>query len=310
MINPFGIPGQASPLNPLNPVADSQHDGLFVDVDNSKQAFEEFQSILGSDHAFDRGGAMAIAVGDRRFGKTALLNRCAFWLKREIEKRSAAAGAKKKAHIVDLRFLASVEGLGSNVPARERVDTVCHHLMKKLHGDRQLAEPWSEDAQRDASHVLPYLADVLARNVVVIVMLPPTADVIDELVSYANLVPRKVVLLAETSFAGRLEEYGGKLKRAATVPVQLHLGTLRPEDGEKFYNERRARHTSDRTVAEAAPADLRWLITVKPTSVGEFQEFLHELYEKEIQRRPPAQQLTREVITEFYISRTRFGGEQ
>ncbi|MEU8238101.1 hypothetical protein AB0C07_07650 [Actinoplanes missouriensis] len=307
MTNPFAIPGQRDPRKPLNPVEDSQHDELFIDVDSAKEAFEEFQSILDTDHAFDRGGAMAIAVADKQFGKTALLNRCAYWMKREIGARAKAARSRTTAHIIDLRFL---EGeLPAALTAPERVNTVCHHLMKKLHGGRHLAEAWQDEGQREARLVLPYLAELLVRDTVLIVMLPRTDDVIDELLSYANLVPKRVVMLAETSYVGRLEEYSSRLKRTATVPVLLRLGTLRPEDGEKFYNKRRERHASDRSIAEATPEDLRWLVTVKPTSVGELQQLLYGLYDDVRRRRSPAQQLTRDVIAEFYISRTRFGGD-
>ncbi|MEU4561839.1 hypothetical protein AB0F72_25935 [Actinoplanes sp. NPDC023936] len=308
MTNPFDIPGQRDPLKPLNPVTDAHHDDLFIDVDNTKQAFEEFQSILDTDYAFERGGAMAIAVGDRQFGKTALLNRCAYWMQREIKARATAARKKTTAHIIDLRFLAG--DVPAALTAPERVNTVCHHLMKKLHDSRHLAQPWQDEGQREANLVLPYLADKLTRDAVLIVMLPPTADVIDELVVYANLIPKRVVMLAETSFVGRLEEYSARLKRAATVPVFLRLGVLRPEDGEKFFNQRRDRHASDRSIAEAAPEVLRWLVTVKPTSVGELQQVLYGLYDDVLRRRSPAQQLTRDLIADFYISRTRFGGDQ
>lgn len=308
MTNPIDLPGQKTPLKPLNPLDDPRHADWFADVDNAKQAFEDFGAVLGDDYAFERAGAMAIAVGDRRFGKTSLLNRCAFWLINEIESRSKAAGNPKKAHVVDLRFVATIAP--DNVSVAERMDTACHHLMKKLDADGRLAEKWKDEGQKKAAEVLPYLTRMLMRDVVVIVMLPPTPDLMDELIGYASLVPKRVVMLAETSFADRLEKITKTLDQAPTAPVLLRLSTLRPDDAAKFFKARRELHTSDQAIAEATPDDLGWFTNAKPTSVGELQQLLYELYDDVRRRQPPVTQLTRDMIAQFFISKTTFGGEQ
>jgi hypothetical protein len=305
MTNPIRIPGASNTLHPLDPITHPEHDALFVDVDGSEDAFRTFKENLSGGGTFEDRGAIAIAVGDKQYGKTALLNRCAHWLRETINSAGAGGDPPTTAKIIDLRWV----HVADNQPTAERMKKVCQDLMSELQSEQCLKAKW-EEHQREPNYLLHNLPRHLRPNLVIIALLPPTSDVVSELVEYARLVPKKVILLCETSFAERLTKVDAEFQSAATVPVILRLGTLRPSDGAIFYQERRRLYPQVGDIPEPTKNALSDLIKVKDMSVGEFQQILYGVYEQVQQRRPPVTKLTFKIISEHFIRGTTFGGKR
>jgi hypothetical protein len=295
--NPLEIPGLQKPTFPLDPVANPDHDKLFVDVDHFAEAFELFQRSFQEPSVLDVHGGMAIAVADRNFGKTALLNRCAFWLRQHFTTLERAI------HVIDLRWVPVEE----HWTVKERMNTVCHHLMRNLSNDGCLAREWDLSQRRDPADVLPYVPDELTEEKTIIVLLPPTSDVMTELLDYARLTPTRVLLLAETPYPSRFADIR-HLFQADRIPVVLELNTLRPDDGDRFYDERRGRYPVDAKFAVPDTDLLRGLLTLKGMSIGEFQALLYEVYMDVHRKQSPATTLTFQMVSEYFIRTTTFGG--
>ncbi|GAA1635604.1 hypothetical protein [Actinoplanes couchii] len=305
MTNPFRFPDHfGDSLQPLDPLEHPEHADLYVDLDGFEAAFTLFQQRFGSPESFDRSGAMAIAVGDRHFGKTALLNRCAYWLRETL---NAPGSNSMVADVVDLKWVPVADGQTTE----ERMKLVCHHLMKRLDYLNCLEKPWGEGKEQPPPEdVLPYLDGWLREDRLVIVQLPPTADVQEELVAYAKMVPRRVILLGETAYARQFDDKAAEFRGARIPPVVLRLGKLRPADGVTFYNKRRELYPDDAKIP--APANNVWpeLLGTRPMSVGELQRILYDLYDDESTHKPPAKSVTMKVMLKHYLKYSEFGGKK
>jgi hypothetical protein len=293
VINPIRIPGVSETLHPLDPTDDPAHDGFFVDIDRSFGAYHQFQEVFGRRSWQD--GAVVVAVGDRGYGKTAVLNRCAWWLATHLP-------APLQATIVDLRFLA-MHGMSS--PGRMR--EVGHHLLRQLAYARVLPSEAVRD-RPDPDEVFPYLPSQLRSDRVVIVLMPPTDDAFGELAEYVRLVADRVVLLCETSFAQAFDLQRFRPAGEAR-PLVLRLGTLRPGDAEKFWEARRELHKGAEIVVPDAGA-LERFTSMRAMSVGEFQSLLLGAYDDVRRQHPPTERLTYDQIVTYFVRNSTFGGPQ
>jgi energy-coupling factor transporter ATP-binding protein EcfA2 len=78
---------------PLCPLRVDTDEHRYLDIDSSKERFEEFTRAFADPKARTAKGHLIVVTGDKGYGKTSLIQRCAFWLKEQ---------AKPHCRVVDL----------------------------------------------------------------------------------------------------------------------------------------------------------------------------------------------------------------
>lgn len=297
-VNPIAIPGMRyAPLRPLDPLRHAEHTAYYVDVDGAAEAYEQFRNAFADPAAWREIGALAIAAGFEQTGKSALLNRCAQWL------RSERMHNGEDVVVADLRSAPVTDAQSID----HRMATVCRHLVMTLYQERRLTDDRLL-ALREPAEILPYLRYQLADHpTLLLVLLPPSADLPEELVAYARLAPPGVLLLGETAYVSRLNDVAARLETAPAHTRILHLDRLRPGDGDEFYRRRRELHPADADVPEPSPDLLPRLVSLRPISIGELQHLLYDLYQELLYIEPDVRAVTFEMITAFYFRKTALG---
>lgn len=70
-------------LQPLCPLRDGD-EGRYLDIDSSEQRFTDFKTAFANPDNWMAKGHLVVVTGDRGYGKTSLIQRCAFWLREEV----------------------------------------------------------------------------------------------------------------------------------------------------------------------------------------------------------------------------------
>ena len=74
----FPVAQYFQPLRPLDRPSDEHR---YLDIDSSTQMFTRFTETFGDPAEWTSGGHLIVATGDRGYGKTSLIQRCAYWLR-------------------------------------------------------------------------------------------------------------------------------------------------------------------------------------------------------------------------------------
>jgi hypothetical protein len=268
VVNPFLVPGwEESPLRPLCPWRYQAHDELYVDVNHTLAAFQEYTRRMAAVENLREDGRLVLVTGESGCGKTALINRCAHWTR----DRLAARGLRGE--VVDLTRD------GSRQSVEERMSLVAERLLDEL-THTGLIFP---DVLRSLDSVRPSrlyaaLGSVLPDDVVLIVLLPPADEVVQEVVAYAGLARRKLLFFAESSYLDHAQVL--RVRDSSPVPpITLAVGPLNPGDVRRFIEDRLTRNEqrghypriSAETMDKAA-GPLR--------SIAMLQRILSEVYEE------------------------------
>jgi hypothetical protein len=231
-----------------------------------------------------------IATGPEGCGKTALINRCAWWAGSALERVGLTAA------VVDARG----DAIASQ-RTEARVQGVCRRLADRLRNRNLLQR--SEEFLRyreNPEDVCSYLTDYLIPGTVVIVLLPPS-EVKDELVVYAGLSEAKLMFFAEVREREQLDAVAEQLRlpggRRATV---LEVGPLAEAHGWLFVDNRMTRSGMRHSVPALTEDTMRQMTRARAISIGELQGLLYELYEEVLASTPPPSEVTWDYIKEFY----------
>ncbi|PPK67615.1 hypothetical protein V5P93_005358 [Actinokineospora auranticolor] len=297
-VNPFLLPGwESSPLRPLCPWERPEDEGYYVPINHTAEAYEEFTAQMGALRWLDSGGRLTLVTGDSGCGKTSLVNRCVGWLLRALQERY------QRGVVVDLSL-----GPKTRQSVDERMAGVCALLFDRLLQEKVL------DGERAAAlrerlaqpeRFYRYLAGELPDEVVLVVLLPAT-DLVDEVVSYAHLAGRKTLFFTESSY---LDERHAHLVRQGTAkvpipPVALRVGSLRTGDVARFAADRLGRHdrghfpTMSATTVRSMAGPLR--------SIAMLQRVLSGVYEDRKNRGDrysDTDEITFADITEYFYDR-------
>jgi hypothetical protein len=231
--NPFLLPGRTSRTTtyPLRPHHDATEEDLYVPIDHTQECYERFQAevIPSTVVTF---GQLVVVTGAEGTGKTSVVNRCAAWAKHTL------ASPRRFPVLVDLQTtLPNPMTAPLTIPERARqvylrvvgelaqVEGLPEETISELKTPAQNLA----DAYAELSNVLRHWASREVADIVLVVLLPRTQDLTDEVTAFGQWVNPRLLFLAE----------------AKTVPFEvksahlvLNVGTLRPEDVRAWASER------------------------------------------------------------------------
>lgn len=300
-VNPFLVPGwEDSPRRPLCPWIDSTHEDYYVPVDQTHEAFEEFKRRMRNLAGLREDGRLVLVMGDSGCGKTALINRCAAWVRSTLEQHELRGA------IIDLTMeLAS----SPRRSADDRVSHVCGRLVDELEHLKLLSEEglrYLAQNRDRADLVYPYLGGALDDEIVLIILLPPSEDLIEEVIRYAGLVRRKLLFFTESSYLDAGQARQVERSQRACPPIVLKVGVLDPEDVHRYITERLSRHAENGMYPRMSEETIDRVAAGPPRSVAMLQSILSGVYEdrrRRALRYSESDWVSYEDITEFvYVS--------
>lgn len=273
-MNPYLVPGlEATPNGPLCPFHTPEHERYYVPVDSTKEAFEQFQAQIGDLRGLGDEGRLVVVAGQHGCGKTALINRCATWLRDSL---------------ADLDINCEISSLTqeclTNEPIQHRMDHVFQCVVDDLLKREQLSEEDRVRAlkeRRDGIDIAyRFLSSALdSNNVVTIVLLPPSEDLVKEVERYAQYARKSIVFFAESSFVRAIEMSWPAIHSAGRVPpIRLEVGPLRERDGWLFAEARQEYHPNVTTFRKVSEATMRRVTDGWNTSIGQLQALLFGVY--------------------------------
>lgn len=301
-MNPYEVPGlERRPTWPLCPIKHPHHENFYVGVDHSETRYLEFIDAVGDASSLIEDGRLVVAYGGEGCGKTALLNRCAKWVKDDLADRG------KRAQVLTL---SNESRANISVEDRQKyvfdcvIDEVRKHELVSA-SDLEVLRARQDDPLRGYR----YLSEVLPPDVVLVVLLP-TSEVAGELVDYAGFVRGKLLLLAETAYV-EVDRCWSDIRAAnrQAEPLRLKVEQLREDDGWLFATARQRLNREDRDYPIVTEETMRLVTTGMQASIGQLQRLLHGVYREILERRGPRDALTwpevdevsYEYITGFYF---------
>jgi len=248
MSNPFVVDPNGLPHRPLRPWDRPADDDFYVPMDSTQEQFDQFCEEFANPAGLLTAGRIVLVTGDQGCGKTSLIHRCACWIRDELGKKDI------RGEIIDL-----TQDGADNLPIETRMQMVCSRLIDEM----GLAELLSDAASRllapmrdQPRRVYPQLRRVLG-SAVVIVLLPASADLTDEVVEYTKLAREKILFFAESSYDGVAHACQARLPAAPVI--YLAVGKIAISDGWAFVDNRLA-HSGHSGVPEIDEATVRRMV--------------------------------------------------
>ena len=238
-INPFLIPKREHmPKAALCPWRWADHTEFYVEVDNYADSLEIFDASFADPALLQENSRLVLVAGDSGCGKSALINHCVHLLAERLP-------SPLRAVPVDLtREVEDESGHEMVIDIPKRMSFIGDKLVKKLAAKNLIGEPVLGTLQGlgDRPHELhAELANALDSKEnfdVVLLLLLPTMELVQEVEKYAALSGRRVVYFAESLLVRSQAEGLANSRGAEVPPVIMTVGTLNPGDVGKFVDAR------------------------------------------------------------------------
>ncbi|MGH3549814.1 MAG: ATP-binding protein [Pseudonocardiaceae bacterium] len=292
-MNPYVIPGlEATPYAPLCPHLDKDHRRFYVPVDDTEQQFRHFKQTMNSVRWLTERGRLVVVSGEPGCGKTSLINRCAAWLRDEL------AEVQLKGEI----FTLTDSGTPSQ-PIMLRMEQVVTDLVDNLRDERRGVSPQHidllerrireiEDIEETSDRQIRHLAkvdrvyrnlhDALPEDRIAIVLLPPSADLVDEIKSYADFVRHpRIVFFAETDYVEAVQRtWPTMVTRDRMAPILLKVGQLNARDSWTYTDARQGSYSGDGSFPKVSEDTILRVTRKGAWSIGGLHRVLHGVYEE------------------------------
>jgi hypothetical protein len=291
--NPFSLPGRPDPGEALDPLSGDPAEVLkqYVDVDHTEEAFRQFSGIFPTPAELMKRGQLVVAMGMDGGGKSSLINRCAWAVKEKLD----AAGLQPL--LIDTRGQAAVTD-----EIEVRINQVADYVLLALRSEGMLTLEGSDLGRIESAPAALYsrLGLLLKGNVVVLVRLP-RAELIDEIVQYAQLSHPRLVFFAELRGKFGLDALRSGMEGSYhRRPIALEVGPLGAGHGEAFVNSRFEQSEHPNLDPKLEPAVVEQMISSRQPSIREFQKFLYLMYERLRASSNSPTNITWEYVLESY----------
>jgi energy-coupling factor transporter ATP-binding protein EcfA2 len=234
MDNPFLLPcrdpGNPRPLSPWEQGC-QEHEHYYAPVDHTEEQFKQFKETMNAAD-ITATGRVVLVCGNEGCGKSALINRSAYWLQRHLaESRSV------RATILDLTTdrLAGVE-------STKQVSHIGGRILDTVEIEDLFDERDQEKLSKrrdDPFAALPFLSTLLARSQKALLLLLPQLELPDELRSYVDFARPNIVLFCESSYDEVVRYADRAHGPGSSKPVtRLEVVLLKVPDGWIFIQSR------------------------------------------------------------------------
>lgn len=281
-MNPFLLPGFDSgdpglPLCPWHPPT-SEHRKYYVDVGGAAGEYRRFLQVVGDGRSLVSHGRLVLVLGETGCGKTSMVNRCAYWLRRQLGRNG-----------VDTRILSFQKKLDST-PVDERIQMVAERFADLMDDEDVLRSNTAVADVHDRvdKPALMYgrASDSLRQNCALLFLPPPITLIemqekqLGEIHRYAEFVNPGIVFFLEVTLPGPGVTLP-PIARGAT-PIQLTLHTLSGEDSIRFGARRLKRNGVPGDYPMMSASTLHSIVAdaKKPKTIRFLQVILHNLYEE------------------------------
>lgn len=306
IMNPFVLPGmRENPYQPLRPWKEPAHHDYYVRVDRTEEAYSEFTQRIDGPESLTH-GRLVVVIGGQGCGKSSLVNRCAAWVHNVLR----ADGITPE--IIDLTMECA-----DNQSITDRMRHICRLITDELALRRRMNRGTLSElkARQDSPEQLyRYLSGVLdlaaGTGLALVVLLPPSQDLEEEIVRYAGLVHPRLVFFAESSYLEATGGWRAELDRATrnrpAPPIVLTVGTLVAGDGSRFAAARLK--PPDGGMSPGMPdlsqdAMTRWAeARGAAVSVDQMNRMLIGVYQWILKQATPVEEVTYDHIAEYYVT--------
>lgn len=300
MSNPFHLPGTGRPGGPLDPYRRPDHEHLYLPVGGSNIAFEHFVHQIGTGEDLIADGRFVVVTGSEGCGKTSLINRCAAWLRRRSDDSRTRCVVLS---LTDVARPSESMATRTQIVIRATLDELEDRDLVSREERRHLLE------RSDEPDLFYRQLRKVLHDVILLVLLPPSDDLVVELEQYAKLTRGPIVFFAESAYTESVRHQWQRIAAAARgpEPILCEVGPLAGDDAWAFVRSRLGEHPEGLfpTLSEET---VRLVVQARRFSVGELQNLLYTLYAEINQQQrsalaPAAPELTYNDITDFYFRR-------
>jgi hypothetical protein len=283
--NPFSLPQREDPDRALDPLGLDGEEGLnlYVPVDNTETAFEQFERSFPKPRELTRRGQLIVAMGRSGCGKSALINRCAYRAMKLVEQADGENG-KLQVSVIDARGRTSASDR-----SEKRVPAVAEHVRDCLESEQLLKVPTERQKERlaeDASRIYALLENLLVRRDVVVIVLLPRVELVEDLEAYAALSHPNVVFFAELNGGYPADLIQSRLDMAERhAAIVMKVGLMDDRHGWDFVQKRYDGSNYPREKPRLARATVRRMIGSRLQPIREFQRTLYLLHQ-EVNKKP------------------------
>lgn len=270
-LNPFHLPGLET-IQLLCPWRHPGHHELYVDIDNTEQAFTEFVRYMGDLAVLRADGQLVLVTGDSGCGKSALINRCAGWTCAKLREMGCAG------EVVDLTR--TLNGMPQR-EIRDRLNITCSALFTELEVEEALKPDVVNQLKPDRDQpgqVFPHLRRALIDDRILIILLPNPGELENEVIRYAGLARGGILFLVESALLDeRAVEEIRRAQRDGISPITLRVGELKTGDARRFVNHRLEIHSNNGIYPRLSGTAMDSVARLR--SIGQLQGTLSETYE-------------------------------